>query len=201
MFTGIVSDIGIVEELSQTADHYFRIAPQHPQLPSCDIGASIACDGVCLTIVELAPDQSWFKVNVSQETLRCTTIGQWQAGTRINLERSLRVGDELGGHIVTGHVDGITRIESIKPVGDSHRLTCRLPGGLEKFLAAKGSVTLNGVSLTINEVTQANFTVNLIPHTLSVTTWGEMAAGDSANVEIDVLARYIARFHEVAGSL
>lgn len=201
MFTGIVTDVGIVEELSQSADHCFRIAPQRPQPPSLDIGASIACDGVCLTIVEQAPDQSWFKVNVSQETLRCTTIGQWQAGTRMNLERSLRVGDELGGHIVTGHVDGITRIESIKPAGDSHRLTCRLPEGLEKFLAVKGSVTLNGVSLTINEVTQANFTVNLIPHTLSVTTWGSAMAGDSANIEIDVLARYIARFHEVAESL
>ncbi len=199
MFTGIVSDIGIVEERLGTSDLCFRIAPQRPEAPFPEIGASMACNGVCLTIVENAPDHRWFKVNVSQETLNCTTIGKWHEGQRVNLERPLRVGDELGGHIVSGHVDGITEIESIEPVKDSQQLTCRIPEGMEGFLAAKGSVTLNGVSLTINTVTQTHFTVNLIPHTLSVTTWGGASQGDCVNIEIDVLARYIARFREVAG--
>ena len=162
-------------------------------------GASVACDGVCLTVIDLCPQQTWFDVSVSHETLARTAVGDWELGSRLNLERSLRVGDELGGHIVTGHIDGVAEVREISEVGDSRSVRLRVPADLQKFIAVKGSVALGGVSLTVNSVEQAEFTVNLIPHTLAVTTWGTAATGDAVNVEVDILARYIARFHETAG--
>ncbi len=198
MFTGIVTDIGTVSEVIKHPDHSVLIEPQRPQR-GLEIGASVACDGVCLTVVEKCGGGDWFKVTVSQETLERTAIGHWKPGSRVNLERSLRIGDELGGHIVSGHVDGVTEVESMEPEGSSRRMTLRAPKQLARYLAEKGSVALNGVSLTVNRVTGTDFTVNLIPHTLSATTWGSAAPGDLANVEIDVLARYISRFQEVSG--
>lgn len=199
MFTGIVTHIGTVSELDLDSDHSIRIDTPTPQ-QNLEIGASIACDGVCLTIVEIFNNGSGFKVNVSQETLECTSIGKWKKGQRVNLERSLRVGDELGGHIVSGHIDGVAQIEKLDSLGDNFRLTCQPPSKLFRFLATKGSVTLNGVSLTINEVNDTSFTVNLIPHTMAVTNWGTASKGDWVNIEIDVIARYISRFQEVGQS-
>ena len=199
MFTGIVTDIGNVLELREAGDTQIRIGPGRPQRGLAP-GASVACDGVCLTVIDLCPDHSWFDVSVSQETLARTAIGNWNIGTRVNLERSLRVGDELGGHIVTGHIDGVAEIREISDAGDSRSARLRVATELAKFIALKGSVALDGVSLTVNCVERAEFTVNLIPHTLAVTTWGSAAAGDSVNVEVDILARYIARFHEISGT-
>ena len=198
MFTGIVTDIGIVKEVAGDSDRSVRISPVNPQ-PGLEIGASIACDGICLTAVEIAADGSGFTVNVSQETLERTAVGQWRPGRRVNLERSLRVGDELGGHIVTGHVDGVAEILNLESAGESCRAACRAPGALARFLAQKGSVALNGVSLTVNRVSGSEFTVNLIPHTMSVTNWADAAPGDGVNIEIDILARYMARFQDISG--
>ena len=195
MFTGIVSDIGRVSRLDKRGDLRARIDTAW-DTATIDIGASIACDGVCLTAVALGP--GWFEVDASAETLGKTTLGTWREGTRVNLERALRVGDELGGHIVSGHVDGTARIERIAPEGDSLRLTFRAPSDLARFIAPKGSVALNGTSLTVNEVEGETFGINLIPHTREVTTWGDAREGDAVNLEIDTLARYVARLAEMA---
>ena len=172
-------------------------------MANVDIGASIACDGVCLTVVEKGASGQgasggWFDVDISAETLSKTNIGAngWDVGRAINLERALRVGDELGGHIVSGHVDGVAVIEDAHDEGDSLRLTLRAPAGLARFIAPKGSVALNGTSLTVNEVEGDRFGVNLIPHTRHVTTWGGAGVGDKVNLEIDTLARYVARLAE-----
>ena len=195
MFTGIVTDIGRVSRLEKRGDLRARIDTAW-DTATIDIGASIACDGVCLTAVTLGP--GWFEVDASAETLSRTTLGTWREGTRVNLERALRVGDELGGHIVSGHVDGTARIERIAHEGDSLRLTFRAPRELARFIAPKGSVALNGTSLTVNEVEGETFGINLIPHTREVTTWGDAKEGDAVNLEIDTLARYVARLAEMA---
>ena len=195
MFTGIVTDMGEILELEQRGDLRARIGTSY-DVSGIDIGASIACSGVCLTVVALgtAP-KNWFDVEISAETVSLTNIGGWKAGTRINLERALKVGDELGGHIVSGHVDGVAEIVAMKDEGGSTRFTFRAPEDLAKFIAPKGSVALNGTSLTVNEVAGATFGVNIIPHTKSATTWGEARVGDLVNLEIDTLARYVARLN------
>ncbi|MCK0150715.1 riboflavin synthase [Marivita sp. S6314] len=196
MFTGIVTDIGEVRQLEHRGDLRARIATAY-DTDGIDIGASIACSGVCLTVVVLGPD--WFEVEISAETLDKTTLGSWQVGTKINLERALKVGDELGGHIVTGHVDGLAEIVDMRPEGDSIRYTFEAPETLARFIAPKGSVALDGTSLTVNEVDGCRFGVNLIPHTQEVTTWGRSKVGDKVNLEIDTLARYVARLAEMQG--
>ncbi|MEZ7813801.1 MAG: riboflavin synthase [Paracoccaceae bacterium] len=196
MFTGIVTDQGKILELRQEGDLRARIATSY-DVAGIDIGASIACDGVCLTVVELGQDsQRWFDVQISAETLGATNLGAWSLGQVINLERSLRVGDELGGHIVSGHVDGVAKVIAAKPEGESLRLTLRTPQAFAKFIAPKGSVALNGTSLTVNAITAYDFGVNLIAHTQSVTNWGRVSVGDLVNLEIDTMARYVARLRE-----
>ena len=195
MFTGIITDIGRIERLEHRGDLRARIATAY-DTASIDIGASIACDGVCLTAVALG--QGWFDVDISAESVSVTTIQFWQEGQRINLERALKVGDELGGHIVSGHVDGMAEIVAMRPEGDSTRFTFRAPEALAKFIAPKGSVALNGTSLTVNEVAGCDFGVNIIPHTQQVTTWGGAKVGDRVNLEIDTLARYVARLQDWA---
>lgn len=194
MFTGIVTDIGTVRSTEQRGDRRLEIACGY-DLASVDLGASIACSGICLTVV--AKGDGWFAVDVSAETCARTTAGTWGVGTRLNLERALRLGDELGGHLVTGHVDCLGEVIGACPEGDSTRLGIRVPPDIGRFLAPKGSVTLDGVSLTVNEVKdaggEAHFAVNVIPHSASVTTLGELAAGSRVNVEIDVIARYLDR--------
>ncbi|MCL3881158.1 riboflavin synthase [Marivita sp. GX14005] len=196
MFTGIVTDIGEVRAVERNGDLRARIATRY-DTGGIDIGASIACSGVCLTVVQLGPD--WFEVEISAETLDKTTLGGWAEGTRVNLERALKVGDELGGHIVSGHVDGLARIVDMRPEGDSIRYTFEAPRPLARFIAPKGSVALNGTSLTVNEVEDCRFGVNLIPHTQEVTTWGDAQVGDAVNLEIDTMARYVARLAEMQG--
>ena len=200
MFTGIITHVGTVSELETASCRRLRIASEVS--PSgLTIGASIACDGACLTVVESAGGRDpWFDVNVSDETLTKTTIDQWKPGYRINLERPLRVGDELGGHIVSGHVDDVATVEDIRLVGENRVITLRVPVELARFIAPKGSVALNGVSLTVNQVRKATFSVNLIPHTLAVTTWGDVQVNDRVNLEIDTVARYIARANELGFS-
>ncbi len=193
MFTGIVTDLGEVKDTQHNGDLRARIATTY-DTDSIDIGASIACDGVCLTVVALGDD--WFDVDISAETLDKSNLRTWALGRRINLERALCVGDELGGHIVSGHVDGVATVIGLRDDGDSTRVTFRAPKDLARFIAPKGSVTLNGTSLTVNEVEGDTFGVNLIPHTKEVTTWGRVAEGDSVNLEIDTLARYVARLQE-----
>lgn len=199
MFTGIITDIGRVRAVEKRGDTRFTIATAHDP-DGIDIGASIACAGCCLTVVAKGRDSegNWFAVDVSQESLDCTTLGNWREGTKINLERALKAGDELGGHVVSGHVDGVGRIVDIRPEGDSLRFTFEAPEGLGRFIAPKGSVTLDGTSLTVNEVEDqksggTRFGVNIIPHTQAVTTWGVAKTGDPVNLEIDMLARYVAR--------
>lgn len=194
MFTGIITDIG---EVVAVSGGRFTISSRYP-VDTIPIGASIAHDGVCLTVTALDAHGtgSHYSVDVSNETLSKTTLGDWRPGRAINLERSLRAGDELGGHIVTGHVDGIARIASIVPDGESRRFTIEPPAALMPLIAAKGSIALDGTSLTVNEVGATTFGINLIPHTLTVTTWGRRTPGDMANVEIDPLARYVARLLE-----
>ena len=195
MFTGIITDIGTVRAVEMRGDMRARIGCGY-DMAGVAGGASIACDGICLTVVDKGAD--WFDVDISAETLARTNIGTggWPVGHRVNLERALRVGDELGGHIVSGHVDGVARIAAIRPEGDSLRLTFAAPAELARFIAPKGSVALNGTSLTVNEVDGPRFGVNLIPHTRAVTTWGAAAEGDAVNLEIDTLARYVARLAE-----
>ncbi len=193
MFTGIITDIGTVTELERDGDLRARIATGY-DTATIDIGASIASDGVCLTVIALGED--WYDVQISAETLDKTNLGDWTVGRRVNLERALRVGDELGGHIVSGHVDGVAEVTGLRAEGDSTRVTLRAPHDLARFIAPKGSVALNGTSLTVNEVEGDSFGVNLIPHTKEATTWGEVKLGDRVNLEIDTLARYVARLAE-----
>ncbi|MCV3272621.1 riboflavin synthase [Roseobacter sinensis] len=194
MFTGIVTDIGEVLALTQEGDLRARIRTGY-DTQGIDMGASIASDGVCLTVVDLGPD--WYEVQVSAETVDKTNLGAWAVGKRVNLERALRVGDELGGHIVSGHVDGVAEVISVTDEGDSTRVLLRAPADLARFIAPKGSVALNGTSLTVNEVDGADFGINFIPHTKKATTWGDVAVGDRVNLEIDTLARYVARLAEM----
>lgn len=202
MFTGIITDIGTIRHVDQRGDLRARIGTGY-DTAHVDMGASIACDGVCLTVVDKGRDDSgdWFDVDVSAESVSKTNLGgskPWAQGRRVNLERALKVGDELGGHIVSGHVDGIARITAIREEGDSTRVTFETPAELAKFIAPKGSVALNGTSLTVNEVAGSTFGVNMIPHTKAVTTWGDMEEGDAVNLEIDTLARYVARLAEAS---
>ena len=198
MFTGIVTDVGEVLALQQEGDLRARIGTTY-DTTRIDIGASISCEGVCLTVVDLgtAP-KNWFEVQISAETISKTNIGRngWHLGKRLNLERALKVGDELGGHIVSGHVDGVAEVVALRPEGDSLRVTFRAPDGLARFIAQKGSIALNGTSLTVNEVAGAEFGINFIPHTRAVTTWNEVAVGALVNIEVDTMARYVARLQE-----
>jgi len=190
MFSGIISDLGEVRAVEGGGDTRLVIATRL-DLTDAAIGASIACSGPCLTVVEKGPD--WFAAMVSAETMACTTLASWRVGTKVNLERALRLGDEFGGHIVLGHVDGIARILDRRPEGDSLRFSFAAPARLAHAIAAKGSVALDGVSLTVNEVEGERFGVNIIPHTQSCTSFGTARIGDGVNLEIDVLARYVAR--------
>lgn len=196
MFTGIVTDMGEVLETERRGDLRARIGTGY-DVGGIDIGASIACDGVCLTVIALgtAP-RNWFDVEISAETLSKTNLDGWMPGTRVNLERALKVGDELGGHIVSGHVDGLAEVVGVRPEGDSLRVTFRAPHALAGFIAPKGSVALNGTSLTVNEVDGVDFGINFIPHTQKATTWGTVKPGDRVNLEIDTMARYVARLRE-----
>ncbi|THD62931.1 riboflavin synthase [Phenylobacterium sp.] len=196
MFTGIVTDVGRVRAVRDTdRDRRFEIETAY-DLAGVDIGASISHAGCCLTVVEKG--EGWFAVEVSGETLGLTTLDAWTEGRRVNLERAAKVGDELGGHIVSGHVDGIGEVLSVAAEGGSHRVRIRAPRPLHRFIAPKGSITVEGVSLTVNEVKDDVFGVNLIPHTWEATTLGELTAGSRVNLEIDMLARYLARFQETA---
>lgn len=190
MFTGIITDIGTVEEIGEQRGRRIAIGCR-PETAAAQVGASIACAGVCLTVVERAERR--FVVEVSQETLDRTTIGLWRPGTRVNLERALRVGDEMGGHIVSGHVDGVGSVAAIGAEGASVRVTFAAPGGIARLCAGKGSVAVDGVSLTVNGAGDGGFEVNLIPHTLAATTLGGLAVGGRVNLEVDMLARYVAR--------
>ncbi len=198
MFTGIITDIGVVKELINNGDTRIAINTAY-DTSTIDFGASIACSGVCLTVVDKGED--WFSVDVSAETLSCTEMGKWIVGTSVNLERALKVGEELGGHLVTGHVDGVGEVISIEVEGDSKKFIFTAPQDLKSFIAAKGSVTINGASLTVNEVIDENdstsFCVNIIPHTQQKTTFMNIIVGDSINIEIDILARYVARINDI----
>ena len=199
MFTGIITDVGTVQLIAKRGDTTIKIATAYDPATMA-IGASIACSGPCLTVIAKGGKEgdSWFSVEASAETLSKTTLGTWAPGTRVNLERSLKVGEEIGGHIVSGHVDGVGEVASIKQEGDSIRFNIKAPKQLAKFIAPKGSICLEGTSLTVNEVDGATFGVNIIPHTAKVTTWGGVKVGDKINIEIDMLARYLARLKEFA---
>ncbi|NYZ15765.1 riboflavin synthase [Azospirillum sp. RWY-5-1] len=190
MFTGIITDIGRVRAVERQGDTRFTIATAFA-METVPIGASIANNGVCLTVVEKG--EGWFAVQASAETLSKTTLGDWAEGTRVNLERSLKLGDELGGHLVYGHVDGVAVLAAVRPEGDSLRLTFEAPDALARYVAPKGSVALDGVSLTVNEVDGNRFGINIIPHTQTATTFGDLRPGDRVNMEADMLARYVAR--------
>lgn len=193
MFTGIIMAIGSLETITDKGDRLLRISCAW-DCGTIDIGASIACSGICLTVVKTG--DHWFEVAASAETMGVTTLGSWQVGESLNLERALRLGDELGGHVVTGHVDGLAQIRSITPNGDSHIVWLEAPLALAPFVATKGSVALDGVSLTVNAVKQATFSVNIIKHSWDVTCWGSIKTGQKMNMEIDTLARYVARLAE-----
>lgn len=193
MFTGIITDIGEVQELEQRGDLRARIKTRY-DMASVDMGASIASDGVCLTVIEKGAD--WYDVEISAETVSKTNLSDWSVGRHVNLERALKVGDELGGHIVSGHVDGVAEVVAMVDDGDSTRVTLRAPAELAKYIAPKGSVALNGTSLTVNEVDGCDFGINFIPHTKDNTTWGRVKVGDRINLEIDTLARYVARLRD-----
>ncbi|MDC1001331.1 riboflavin synthase [Alphaproteobacteria bacterium] len=190
MFTGIITAIGRLEAISDTGDRRLRISCDW-DCAAIDLGASIACSGICLTVIDR--QDHWFEVAASAETMAVTTLGNWQPGNRINLERALCLGDELGGHIVSGHVDGLAVITSITPAGDSHVVWLEAPQALAKFVAPKGSVALDGVSLTVNAVKGNAFSLNIIQHSWEVTGWGQAVVGQKMNMEIDMLARYVAR--------
>jgi riboflavin synthase len=199
MFTGIVTGLGTVRAITPLgagSDMRLVIATPWADTASIPLGASIACSGCCLTAVELGPD--WFAVDASAETLSKTTLGAWQVGTRVNLERPLKVGDELGGHIVAGHVDGVGEVLEATPDHGSTRWRFAVPHALARYIAPKGSIAVDGVSLTVNEVEAATFGVNIIPHTASVTRFGQLKVGDKVNIEIDTVARYVARLKEFA---
>ncbi len=193
MFTGIITDMGRIAELHHGDSLRARIETVY-DMSTVDLGASIACDGCCLTVVEMG--SNWFDVEISAESISKTNIGDWVVDKRVNLERALKVGDELGGHIVSGHVDGVAEVIKIEEDGGSTRVTLRAPEALAKYIAPKGSVALNGTSLTVNEVEGCDFGINFIPHTKQVTTWGGVAVGQRINLEIDTLARYVARLRE-----
>lgn len=200
MFTGIITDIGRIENVEQRGDVHLKVASGY-DMDSVEIGASIACSGVCLTVVEKGAD--WFAVDVSAESLSRTAPGIWAKGARLNLERALRVGDELGGHIVTGHVDGVGQLVSATPQGDSTRIIIAAPAALAPSLAPKGSITVDGISLTVNEVEDqpdgsVHFGINVIPHTAQMTTLDSLPVGRFFNLEIDVLARYLARMQQLS---
>jgi len=195
MFTGIITDVGRVEAVEARGDLRARIGCGY-DLAEVDLGASIACSGVCLTVVDKG--EGWFAVDISGETQSRTAPGLWAEGAALNLERALKVGDELGGHIVTGHVDGIGEVAAVEPIGDSLRVGLVAPSGLARYIAAKGSIALDGVSLTVNEVEpladgSVAFSVNIIPHTAAQTSFGSLAVGRRVNMEIDILARYLGR--------
>ena len=199
MFTGIITDIGTIRSREDRGDTRLVIGTVY-DTDTIDLGASIACSGACLTVVDKGQDADghWFAIDASAETLARTAPGMWDAGRRLNLERALKIGDELGGHIVTGHVDAVGTIVSVTPVGDSVGVTVSAPAELAPHIAAKGSITVDGISLTVNEVTDqpdgtAHFTLNIIPHTQEMTTLNEAVAGRPVNLEIDILARYLAR--------
>lgn len=196
MFTGIVTDIGTIRSAEQRGDLRLVVATGY-DLATVDLGASIACSGACLTVVDKGDD--WFAADLSAETVACTANGQWTEGNRLNLERALRMGDELGGHMVTGHVDAVGTVVSVTPEGDSQRICIAAPASLTRFIASKGSITVDGVSLTVNDVADGaggvEFTLNLIPHTGAHTTLGDLAAGREVNLEIDVIARYLDRMN------
>lgn len=201
MFTGIITDIGTVRSAEQRGDLRLVIDCGY-DMATVDLGASIACSGCCLTVVDKG--EGWFAVDLSAETVSKTAQGMWSEGRRLNLERALRIGDELGGHIVTGHVDGVGVVESISPEGDSHRVIVRASSEIAPYVAAKGSITVDGVSLTVNAVDDADdgsaaFGLNIIPHTWAVTAFSDLAEGQAVNLEIDVLARYLARMRHVLG--
>ncbi|MPZ41593.1 MAG: riboflavin synthase [Rhizobiales bacterium] len=199
MFTGIVTDIGDIVAVRQRGEglHRLKIACSYPRTSIVE-GASIACSGTCMTVVAIGEDdgRTWFSVDAAAETLRLTTVGRWRHGTKVNLERPLKVGDELGGHIVAGHVDGIATLLRREDLTEMAGMILRAPAPLARFIAPKGSVVLDGVSLTVNEVDGDTFTVLIIPHTLKVTTLGTLAAGDAVNLEVDLMARYVARLME-----
>lgn len=190
MFTGIVTDLGTVRAVEPSGDTRFTFNTNY-DTEAIDIGASIACSGACLTVVEKG--DGWFQADASAETLSKTTLGSWSQGTPVNFERALRIGDELGGHLVTGHVDGVAEVVERRREGDSHRFVFECPDSLARFVAGKGAVTLDGVSLTVNEAEGLRFGVNIIPHTANETTFGSLREGDRVNMEIDLLARYLER--------
>lgn len=211
MFTGIITDSGEILALEQRGDLWARIGTRYDPA-GIDIGASIACNGICLTVIARGtgtgadPLRNWFDVQISAESVARTNVGLdperggWVTGKLLNLERALKVGDELGGHIVSGHVDGVAQIVAMQDEGSSTRFSFRAPEALAGFIAPKGSVALNGTSLTVNEVEGTTFGVNIIPHTKAVTTWGQAQVGESVNIEIDTLARYVARLREWGGA-
>jgi riboflavin synthase len=203
MFTGIITDIGTVVAVEPRGDRRLRIA-SHYDMAGVDLGASIACSGACLTVVDRsAPGEAgWFAVDISAESVSRTAGGLWEEGSRLNLERAMRLGDELGGHIVTGHVDGVGTVLGVCPEGGSLRVGFSAPADLAPYLAAKGSITVDGISLTVNEVAdqpdgQVHFAINIIPHTAAVTTFDSLVAGRQVNLEIDVLARYLGRMEQL----
>ena len=196
MFTGIVTDIGKVRQVTESArDRRYEIETAW-DTSGIDLGASISHAGCCLTVVETGP--GWFAVEVSGETLSKTNLGDWAEGHRVNLERAAKLGDEMGGHVVSGHVDGLGRVVSVTPEGGSHRIDIEAPAPLHRYIAPKGSITVDGVSLTVNAVQDRVFGLNIIPHTWEATTLGALKPGDAVNLEIDMLARYLARWQETA---
>jgi riboflavin synthase len=199
MFTGIVTDVGEVRSVKPRANNLHRLTlyTRYPREELIE-GASVACSGICLTVVGTGEEdgRTWFAVDAADETLRVTTVGRWRHGTQINLERPLKLGDELGGHLVAGHVDGLAQVVARDDMTDMARFTLRAPAELSRFIAAKGSAALDGVSLTVNDVANDTFSVLIIPHTLRVTTFGALRPGDNVNLEIDTMARYAARLME-----
>jgi riboflavin synthase len=198
MFTGIVTSLGAVAAIEQRGDLRMTIASDYDPR-SIAIGASIACSGVCLTVIDVGADRtrsSWFAVDVSAETLARTTLGRWRVGTPVNLERSLKIGDELGGHLVFGHADGVAVVKERRGEGDSVMFRFAAPPALAPYVAEKGSIALDGTSLTVNAVAGSEFAINVIPHTLAATSFGTRQIGDEVNVEVDMLARYVARLRE-----
>jgi riboflavin synthase len=193
MFTGIVTDCGTVRSVLCSGDYRLEFMTRYDTV-SLELGASVCCSGICLTVIDKGRD--WFAVSASNETVLRTTIGSWREATGVNFERALKVGDELGGHLVSGHVDAVGTIVSVEEDGESRRFTFQAPNEVMRFIATKGSIAVDGVSLTVNEVAGDRFTVNVIPHTLAVTTFGQARAGDRVNLEIDMIARYVARLLE-----
>ncbi len=194
MFTGIITDVGQIASLEKSGDTLIKITTAY-NTSNIDYGASVACSGPCLTVVDKGDD--WFAVQASDETLSCTSLGDWKVGSAVNLERALKVGDELGGHIVTGHVDAVVTLKGMDEIGDSTKLTLSLPSDYAAYVAEKGSITLDGISLTVNDIGDDFFNVNIISHTKAHTTFKYLKVGQRINFEIDVLARYVARMTEV----